>query len=87
MIPGLPVWTAPTMDAYPVEILTLQGLTIIQLVILIRRIWKFKNVPKSDKWDWTGILIFFSLILILIYIWKKDDEFVEMDKNTLPNNT
>jgi hypothetical protein len=81
------IWLIPTMDAYYIQIATLQGLTIIQLVILIKKLWSFKNLEKSRKSDWTWILILFNSIASLIFIWKRVDEFAEKNESTVPNNT
>jgi len=78
-------WLVPSMKAYNIQIGIIQTLTIIQLVVLIRKLWSFKNLEKSKKSDWTWILILFSLISSLIFIWKKVDEFEEINHKTLPN--
>ena len=63
------------MNAYYVQLLFLQSLTIIQLIILIKKLWSFDNIDKSKKQGWTWILILFNSISSLIFIWKKVDEF------------
>jgi hypothetical protein len=53
-------WLVPTMKAYYIQIGTLQALTILQLIILIRKLWSFKNLEKSKKTNWTWLLIIFN---------------------------
>ena len=67
------------MKAYYIQVGTLQALTILQLVILIRKLWSFKNLEKSKKSDWTWLLILFNSITSLIFIWKRVDEFEELN--------
>jgi len=81
-IPPLGYAVYPSFDIYKVINKTFQLLVLIQLIILIRRLWRFKNLEKSAKWNWTALLIFFNAITGFIYIWKKDSQFVDMDKNT-----
>ena len=69
------LWLTPSMNAYYVQLLFLQSLTIIQLIILIKKLWSFDNIDKSKKQGWTWILILFNSISSLIFIWKKVDEF------------
>jgi len=72
-------WLVPSMKAYYIQVGTLQALTILQLVILIRKLWSFKNLEKSKKSDWTWLLILFNSITSLIFIWKRVDEFEELN--------
>ena len=52
------------------------------LFYLIYRIWKFKNIDKNKKGNWTVLLIFVSIITMPIYIWRKDDVFINENGNT-----
>lgn len=79
-------WLVPTMKAYYIQIGIFQGLTIIQLIILIRKLWSFKKLEKSIKSDWTWILILFNSIASLIFIWKRVDKFEELDNQTVSKN-
>lgn len=54
-------------------------LLILVLITLIRRIWRFKNVPSQVKTNWTMLLIFFNMFTILLFIWYFDDKMI--DKN------
>jgi hypothetical protein len=72
-------WLVPSMKAYYIQIGALQALTILQLVILIRKLWSFKNLEKSRKSNWTWLLILFNSITSLIFIWKRVDEFEELN--------
>ena len=79
-------WLTPSMKAYYIQVATLQSLTILQLVILIRKLWSFKNLEKSKKTDWTWLLIIFNSITSLISLWKRVDEFEELNNKKGSNN-
>ena len=70
-------WLFPDMNSYNIQMIVLNLLVILQIVILLKRLWRYKVLPKQDKTNWTWLLIFFSSITCLIYIWKKDSEFEE----------
>lgn len=74
------LWLVPSMDAYYIQVGTLQVLTILQLGILMRKLWSYKNVEKSKKTHWTWLLILFNSIAALIFIWKGVDEFEEVNQ-------
>tara|TARA_R110002124_G_scaffold186179_2_gene353713 strand:- start:160 stop:507 length:348 start_codon:yes stop_codon:yes gene_type:complete len=78
-------WLVPSMKAYYIQVGTLQALTILQLVILIRKLWSFINLEKSKKTNWTWLLILFNSITSLIFIWKRVDEFEEINNKKTPN--
>ena len=65
----------------------INGLILLQIAFLIYRLWKYKNVAKEKKNTWTALLLIFNFISSLIYIWKKDEEFNELNnKNTVHNS-
>jgi len=68
-------WLVPSMNAYYTQLSVLQGLRLIQVVILIKKLMSFKTLEKSKKSDWVWYLIIFNTIACLIFIWKKMDEF------------
>lgn len=68
-------WLFPTMNAYNVQMIVLNILIILQLIILIRKLYSFKSIEKSTKTNWTLLLIFFGQITTWIFIWWKVDEF------------
>jgi hypothetical protein len=86
MFPEKFTWMIPDMKTYYILSLTIKALLIIQTVILIVRVWSYKNVSKSIKTNWTWLLILFGIITSLIYIWKKDNELIEIS-NTVHNNS
>ena len=55
------------------------------LIYLIYRLWSFKNIKKEVKWNWTFLLILFTIVTMPIYIWKKDDELIK--ENNINTNT
>lgn len=79
-------WLVTSMKVYYIQIGILQGLTILQIAILIRKVWSFKNLERSRKSNWTWILILFNQIFCLIFIWKTVDEFEALNNNTVPEN-
>ena len=64
-----------SMDDYYKAIVVIQGLTIIQVIVLIRYLWKINKLERKIKTDWTFLLIVFNSVSSLIFIWKKIDEF------------
>ena len=72
---------APNMSAYSLQNFILLALTIVQLIILIMKLWSLKTVPKSIKQDWTGILIFFSSISAFIFIWFNLDRLIRLEES------
>lgn len=64
----------PSMEAYYVILLALLVLTLIQLIFLISRLWKYKNIEKSIKSRWTILILFYNLLITPYYIWVTDDK-------------
>lgn len=77
-------WLVPSMKVYYLQVGTLQALTMAQLIILIRKLWSFKNIDKSKKTDWTWLLLLFTTVTSLIFIWKKADEFEKLNNSEKP---
>lgn len=75
-------WLIPTMDAYHFQLISLALLTTVQLIILIKKLWSFKYIEKSTKHNWTGLLVVFTSVSSLIFIWKKMGE-LEVKNNAL----
>jgi hypothetical protein len=65
----------PTMGSYNIVTYSVFLITLIQLIYLIRYLWKIDSIDKKVKIDWTVLMIIFSQIASLIFIWKKVDEF------------
>ena len=64
-----------SMTKYYIAICIVQSLMIIQLVYLLNFLWKSNNFVKSTKVNWTWLLVLFTSIASLFFIWKKIDEF------------
>jgi hypothetical protein len=79
-------WLTPSMKAYYTLNGILEAFSIIQMILLIRKLWSFKNIEKSKKSEWTWLLILFNPITSLIFIWKRVDEFEELNNHAIPNN-
>jgi len=77
-------WLVPSMEVYYLQVGTLQALTVAQLIILIRKLWSFKKIEKSKKTDWTWLLLLFTMVTSLIFIWKKVDEFEKLNNSEKP---
>jgi len=63
------------IKTYHLISISLFVLMLFHFVILVRRIKKFKQVPKRKKEIWIGMVTLYFIIGALLYIWKKDDEF------------
>ncbi len=69
----------PTSLAYNLQIGFVHALTIIQISVLIYKLWSFKNVEKEIKKEWTWILIICASISSLYFLWKRMDELEELN--------
>lgn len=65
------VWLFPDMFSYNLQIGILHLLTLIQILILIQKLWSFKNIKPSIKKEWTWLLIIFASVSSLYFIWEK----------------
>ena len=79
------IWLIPDMKSYYIITSAINGLNIICIIFLVRRLWSFNDVNKATKWNWTWLIILFSWITIYLYVWKKDKE-LKLENNTMPNN-
>ena len=77
-------WLVPSMEIYYLQTGIIQLFTIIQIIILIRKLWSFKNIEKSKKTEWTWLLILFTMLTSVIFIWKKVDEFDKLNNSSEP---
>lgn len=69
-------WVYPNWTAYYIQMGIINGLTLSVSIFLLVRIWRFKNIERSRKFGWTFLILFFGNLVALIYIWKKDADFV-----------
>ncbi|PWL40342.1 hypothetical protein DKG77_05855 [Flagellimonas aquimarina] len=77
-------WISNNLVDFQYQAPIVNGLTLLQIGILIYRLWTYKNLPKEKKTNWTIFLVVFNVIASLIFIWKKDYVFEKMDKSTSP---
>ena len=84
-IHGLENWLAEILN-YESQGIVLIGLIFFQEIILIFRIWSFKNVTTSKKAENTFYLIGFNLVAGAVYVWRTDDNFIKMNKKNDSNN-
>ena len=68
------------MSVYQIQVYTLLILTAIQLTILIKKLWSFKQLETSKKNRWTFFLIVYSSLSALIFIWRQMDDYEELNK-------
>ncbi|MDX5468233.1 MAG: hypothetical protein LPK45_00205 [Bacteroidota bacterium] len=67
-------WLSPSLKEYYFQLIVLELLYLIQVIPLIRKLWTLKQVKKSIKLEWTWIILFFSPISSLVFIWSKWEE-------------
>lgn len=69
-----------SMKAYYLQLALIFILMVIAWVYLIRKLWLYKNIEKSEKTLWTFIILFaFSQITTLYYIWIKDKKLMKQN--------
>lgn len=84
IFPTLSFKIFPTVISYQIGVYSVFGLTILQIIYLIRYLWKIELIEKKVKSNWTGLMILFPQIAHLIFIWNKVKEFeFDKSKNTL----
>ncbi|SRX76128.1 hypothetical protein AEQU3_03126 [Aequorivita antarctica] len=76
------LWITNNLIPFKYQNLLVCILYITALAYLIFRIWKFKNIDKCTKGNWTVLLLFVNLVAMPIYIWRKDDILVKKNGNT-----
>jgi hypothetical protein len=67
-------WLIPDMKSYYIWVISINATVIASAIILIWRIWAFKEIEKSKKRIWTWLMILFNSILILIFIWRIENQ-------------
>ena|SRR5690606_18610190 len=77
-------WITNNVLPYEYQTVVVNLIYLPALVYLIYRIWTFKNINKNMKGNWTVFLIFVGIITMPIYIWKKDDDFIEQNSSLNP---
>jgi|TARA_R100001460_G_scaffold67437_3_gene107800 hypothetical protein len=75
------LWITNNLVPFEYQNLLVCILYLPALAYLIFRIWKFKNIDKNTKGNWTVLLLFVSIVTMPIYIWRKDDIFIEENDN------
>jgi len=78
-------WITNNVVSFEYQAPIVNGLILIQIGYLIYKLWNYKNIDKDKKTMWTVLLVIFNCIASLIFIWKKDKEFEQIDKNTVHN--
>ena len=76
------LWITNNLVPFEYQNLIFSLILYPSLAYLIYRIWTFKNINKNIKWNWTFLILFFSIITAPYYIWNKDDTFkIQNNKN------
>ena len=78
-------WITNNVVRFEYQTPILYGLTLLQSGYLIYRLWNYKNITKKVKTEWTWLLIIGNFITSLFFIWKKDNELIQKNKNTVHN--
>ncbi len=55
---------------------------LLVAIILIRRVWSYKNIERKRKWNWTWFFVFMGNIAVLFYVWGQDGVFLK--ENSTP---
>ena len=68
-------------------VLFLQIFAILVYILLVKKLWGFKETSKSTKWTWTLLMILvFQPITTLIYVWSIENELISNESRTSPNS-
>ena len=78
-------WITNNVIGFEYQAPIVNVLILTQIGYLIYRLWNYKNIDKDKKIMWTVLLVIFNCITSLIFIWKKDNEFKQLNKNTVHN--
>lgn len=73
-------WFVPNIISYETLFFIICVLTILQLFFLLKILWSFNKINDTRKWNWTWLLLIFSLITTFIFIWKTMDEMDKQNK-------
>ncbi len=73
------LWITNNVVPFEFQNIVISLLYLPALLYLIYRIWTFKNIDKNTKGNWTVLLLFVSVVTMPIYIWRKDDVFVNLN--------
>lgn len=65
---------------YYIVTISINLLVILQLVVLIYLIWKYKPLTKAQKWNWTLFLIILQSLGALIFIWNINSKLTKQQK-------
>ncbi len=67
-------WFNKNIVSFEHQNLIMNLIHLILIVIILIRIWSFKEIEKSKKVNNTLLIIFLSLFYVPIYLWKIDTE-------------
>lgn len=70
------------MESYYWQLGVMKGTLILIALYLIRLLWRFENLNRQQKKEWTWLLLLFSEITIPIYLWRKIDQHLQTTNPT-----
>ncbi len=73
-------WITNNVVGFEYQTPIMYGLFLMQSGYLINRLWNYKNVEKKVKTEWTWLLILGNFISSFYFIWKKNNELIQMNK-------
>ncbi len=62
----------------------INSVSAIISIILVWRLWKFKNILNDTKWLWTFFLLMFNSLAIVIYLWFFEEKYETTNKKINP---
>ncbi len=64
------------MKAYHVQNIMVFLLGLIPVIYLLKRIWSYKQLKRSIKWNWTWAMVLTSWVSVPIYVWAMDSLYI-----------
>lgn len=55
---------------------------LIAIALIVRQIWRYKNLDKKTKTNWTILSVFAGTILAIVYPWLIDKKLQEKNKKS-----
>ena len=75
LFPSFSFWLFPSLAIYNLVLVCFLVLSFFQIAYLIVCLWRIKTMERKVKINWTLLLIVYSSISCLIFIWNKLDVF------------
>ena len=85
--PDFFLWITINVAPYEQQTIFFAAITYPAIIFLIFRLWSYKNIDQSTKGSWTFLLLFFGIITIPYYVWKKDYDLLQSNQEITLHNT